>query len=657
MRSRAYEGTLAHARLGAERHRFQFPALGYVLDLDELSELERRLPWFGYNHVRPVALHDRDHLDAGPGSIRDKLLRLLVAHECADGVARLELITHPRWFHAVFNPVSFHLAWRADGSLRAVVAEVNNTFGERHVYVIDRLVEESGGWRSERVVPKVFHVSPFYDVSGEYLFRFSRPEDPLDITIELRREGRPAFVARLSGATRPIEPKHLAHALRHHALTPWLTVPRIAAEAARLRWRRGLRWHPRPVPTSPLTRRVAGPGPFERVAMGAVLAAFDRLQGARLAIRLPDGTERLLGAPAAAPIIRFQVTRYRFFTRLATHGDVGLGEAFTAGDFCCDDLTGLLERLALERRAIESGVGVLAAPARLARRIAHAARRNTKRGSRSNIRDHYDLGNDFFELFLDPSMTYSAARFDGPTDTLELAQERKLESAGTLAGLTPGKRVLEIGCGWGSFAIGAARRLGCDVTGLTLSHRQLALATQRARAAGVSDRARFELRDYRDMTGTFDAIVSIEMLEAVGHEYHGRFFATLDRLLAHGGKAVLQVITIADRRYDDYRRNPDWIQKHIFPGGVAPSLTRLLGSMTSHSSLVLERLESFGADYARTLREWRERLVERREEAVARGYDAEFLRTWEYYLAYCEAGFATRELNVSQMVLSRPEAG
>ena len=169
MRSRVYEGTLAHARLGAERHRFQFPALGYVLDLDELSELERRLPWFGYNHVRPVALHDRDHLDAGPGSIRDKLLRLLATHDCADGVKRLELITHPRWFHAVFNPVSFHLAWRADGSLRAVVAEVNNTFGERHCYLLSG---PTLGWDRPVTASKVFHVSPFCAIEGQYRFRF-----------------------------------------------------------------------------------------------------------------------------------------------------------------------------------------------------------------------------------------------------------------------------------------------------------------------------------------------------------------------------------------------------------------------------------------------------------------------------------------------------
>ena len=342
---------------------------------------------------------------------------------------------------------------------------------------------------------------------------------------------------------------------------------------------------------------------------------------------------------------------------MATGGDIGLGESFVRGEWSTPDLPGLLALLAANRGQIERGAGPLAALTRPIERLGHALRRNSRRQSPRNIRAHYDFGNDFYRLFLDPTMTYSCARFGGEDITLEQAQERKLDGVLGASRAGPGTRVLEIGSGWGSFALRAARSAGCRVLGITLSPAQLELAEARAREAGLADRVEFRLCDYRDVTGTFDAVVSIEMVEAVGHENLGAFFAACDRALAPGGRAVVQAIVIAEERYEEYRRRPDWIQKHVFPGGHLPSLEALRSAMARSSTLAVEQLERFGADYARTLRAWRERLAANRDAARALGCSDACLRHWEYYFGYCEAGFRLGEIDVVEMVLSRPGEG
>jgi cyclopropane-fatty-acyl-phospholipid synthase len=286
-------------------------------------------------------------------------------------------------------------------------------------------------------------------------------------------------------------------------------------------------------------------------------------------------------------------------------------------------------------------------------KLRYLARPNNRPGSRRNIRRHYDLSNDFFRTFLDDSMAYSCAIFQDPDDSLETAQQRKFQAVIAKAHLGPGDHLLEIGCGWGGFAIAAARRTGCKVTGITISREQYRLARQRVQAAGLQHRIRILLRDYRDLRGRFDKIVSIEMLEAVGHGYYGAFFKQLDRLLAPGGIAVLQSITIPDQRYEAYRRSHDWIQKHIFPGGLLPSLTVLTRTMTRHSRLMVEAVENIGPHYAATLAAWRRRFVANRERVTEMGFDRVFQRKWIYYLGSCEAGFAERVLGDLQLVLTR----
>lgn len=361
----------------------------------------------------------------------------------------------------------------------------------------------------------------------------------------------------------------------------------------------------------------------------------------------PDGSQERVGASGASPVT-LSITNWNLLLRIALAGDVGFGEGYVAGEWESDDLPGLLRLLARAGEALAPiSSGTL--PWQLARRLLHAARQPNRRGSRAHVVAHYDLSNDFYGLWLDPTMTYSRALFAHPDEPLEQAQRRKLQRIAKLASLARGRRVLEIGCGWGSF-LELASALGSEAVGITLS--QVQANSARARLAKADAPARVEVRDWRDCAGSFDAVVAIEMLEAVGHARLGAFFATLDRLFALAGVAVLQTITIPDHRYERYRRNPDFIQKHIFPGGHLPSVAAMAAAL-ARTRLVMQELHNIGPHYALTLRRWREGFLAQRARVRAMGFTHRFLRQWEYYLAYCEAGFAEGLLNDHMVVLRR----
>lgn len=393
-------------------------------------------------------------------------------------------------------------------------------------------------------------------------------------------------------------------------------------------------------------------GLLEKTGAAAVMASLERVRHGRLTMTLPDGTTRVFGDESSPVRAGLRVKRVSFFRRVLLWGDVGFGEAYQHGDFETDDLVALIRLFIENGEAMAVENGSWAAWGKIRNRLRHLMNRNTVEGSRRNIYAHYDLGNEFFKLFLDPTLMYSCAKFE-PGDDLEAAQRRKVASILDKAGVRPGDEVLEIGSGWGTCAIEAARR-GAKVTTMTISARQYEFVKERVEREGLSGRVEVVLRDYRKAEGAYDSIVSIEMIEAVGHEFLGTFFANCDRLLKPHGVAVIQGITIPDQRYDAYRGGCDWIQKHIFPGALLPSLTAMCDAMTRNTSLVVESVENIGAHYAPTLREWRRALLSKKERVLALGFDETFLRTWDYYFSYCEAGFATRTLGDLQLVLTRP---
>jgi cyclopropane-fatty-acyl-phospholipid synthase len=370
------------------------------------------------------------------------------------------------------------------------------------------------------------------------------------------------------------------------------------------------------------------------------LAAVARLRVGCLTVVLPDGTRRVFGDGASPDQGQIHIHDRAALVRMLVGGETGLGEAYVDGLWSSPDLAALLRVAALNRDALALSTGWWRAPVQLRRTVGHRLRRNTQRQSRRNIAQHYDLGNDFYRLFLDETMTYSSAVFASPDQSLADAQRNKYRLMAQGAGLVRGQHVLEIGSGWGGFALYAAGELGCRVTSITISKEQHELARERVRAAGLEHLVDIQLRDYREITGTYDAIVSIEMLEAVGAEYFETFFRACDAALMPGGKMSLQSITFPDAAYETQRRGANWIQTYIFPGGLCPSLAVIERSLHD-TRLLIRGVVDIAPHYARTLDAWRARFLGQLEAVRQMGFDDRFIRMWEYYLALSETGFAT----------------
>ena len=396
-------------------------------------------------------------------------------------------------------------------------------------------------------------------------------------------------------------------------------------------------------------------GWLQRLARSIVLKRLQCLQHGHLLIIEGDRRHGFGSAQAGDLQVTLQVNDPRFYGDLAFGGSIGAGEAWMLGYWQCDDLTALIRLMVRNQDVMDSLEGGMAVLARPVLKLLHRMNRNTQDGSRRNIAAHYDLGNDLFRLFLDPTMMYSSAVFDTPDMTLEQASVSKLDRICRKLELGPADHVLEIGTGWGGFALHAAGKYGCRVTTTTISQAQYELAQQRVEAAGLQDKITILLKDYRDLEGQFDKLVSIEMIEAVGHQFFDTYFAKCASLLKPEGMLLLQGITIADQRYESAKNSVDFIQRYIFPGSCIPSVTALLNSVTRASDLRLFQLEDIGPHYARTLAEWRHNFFANIEQVRALGYPEEFIRMWEFYLCYCEGGFEERALGDVHMLLVKPD--
>ncbi|WP_425507379.1 class I SAM-dependent methyltransferase [Stenotrophomonas acidaminiphila] len=389
---------------------------------------------------------------------------------------------------------------------------------------------------------------------------------------------------------------------------------------------------------------------FLRQRMHQQLAGFGHGQ---LVVEDPLGTLRI-GQAGSGPAVTLRVLDPGFYRALATHGSVGAGQAYMDGLWQCSDLVGLIRLLARNRDLLDGMETGSARLGGLAMKALHALRRNTREGSRRNIAAHYDLGNAFFGLFLSPDLMYSSACWSGADDTLEAASTRKLELICRKLALGPDDHVLEIGTGWGGFALHAARHHGCRITTTTISREQHDLAAARIAEAGLGDRITLLQSDYRDLHGQYDKLVSIEMIEAVGADFQDSYFGQIGRLLKPDGLALVQAITIEDHRYAQALKSVDFIKRHVFPGCFIPSISAMLASKTRSSDLALIALEDFGLSYARTLQAWRERFLAQLPAVRAQGFDERFIRLWEFYLAYCEGGFRERSIGVAHLLLAKP---
>lgn len=383
------------------------------------------------------------------------------------------------------------------------------------------------------------------------------------------------------------------------------------------------------------------------------------IQEGTLAVTYEDGSVISYGN-GKSPKADVQLNNNQFFKRLSLYGDIGFAESYMDGDFETSDLTALIKIALINSKTLatkseDSSSTKLVNLMPQLNKVKHWMRKNSKTQSQKNISEHYDLSNDFFKLMLDDTMMYSSAVFEKPNDSLHDAQKRKIKLLADKLRLKPGSKVLEIGSGWGAMAIHLAKEKQCDVTTVTLSKEQKALCEERFKEEEVEKQIEILLKDYRDLEGTFDAIIAVEMFEAVGKEYFDIFFKKCESLLKPSGVMVMQIITMPDQRYSAYAKGTDFIQKYIFPGGHLPSVGKILDTTSTHTRLNLLHMEEFTEDYAKTLRLWHEAFHQKLTHVKELGFDEYFIRMWKMYLSYCEAAFITRNINLVQVAFTRDQ--
>ena len=398
------------------------------------------------------------------------------------------------------------------------------------------------------------------------------------------------------------------------------------------------------------------PGILDGVARRLVLNQLGRLESGCVQL-VEDGLEITFGQPQAEAelVARIEVIDSSFYADLAFAGSIGAGEAYMRGAWQCEDLVSLVRIMLRNREVLDNMEKGSAWLITSLQRLAHWINRNTREGARRNISAHYDLGNDFFALWLDESMMYSSAMFKTPDQSLADAQVNRIDVICRKLDLGPGDHVVEIGTGWGGYAIHAARHSGFCVTTTTISKRQYEMAWERVKQAGLQDRVELLLEDYRDLEGQYDKLVSIEMIEAIGSDQYDTYFSQCNRLLKPGGRMLIQAITIADEQYEYAQRNVDFIQRYIFPGSCLPSLAVMNATIAKVSDMVVTNIEDIGQDYALTLNHWRQNFFAHIEDIIQLGYPDEFIWMWEFYLCYCEGGFLEKAISDVQLVAAKPD--
>lgn len=655
MNSQILTGTVAHGRSWPQKHNFAYPVYFFRFDLDELSSLDRTIPGFGYNRAALVRMDDNDFLMRGNQPLKEKVTELIGRIGYKDPIQRIELITFARYFNTIFRPLSFFACYDQANRCRLAFGEVHNTFGETHLYVLKEPTERSDALCF--AINKDFHVSPFFDMEGRYGITFKDGGATLELSITLTRPefgDKPIFFARLTGSGQPLTTRNLYHVLARYPFNALLHMPRIIRQAFALHFRKKLPVFTRPIPRSEFTMRKQSPSWLERKGIRLCFSFLAQQSAGRVVVTLPEGDRHEFGPTGTGLTADLHVKDYRFFSHLVTADEIGMGVTYEKGCWESSDLVRFIEFMFEATLSSPFLTPWYASLVKAFYMMWHLRNRNTPGQAKENISRHYDLGNEMYKTFLDETLTYSCAIFDREDEPLADAQLRKIDRILEKACLNEQHHLLEIGTGWGTLAMRAAKLYGCRVTSITLSEEQHKLAVERIARAGLSDRITVLMCDYRKVTGKYDRIISVEMLEAVGRSYFPAFFRACDHLLKPNGMLVIQTITVPDQQYEAHSRTTDWIRLFIFPGGHLPSLTALTAVMTDHTSLVVKDVESIGPHYALTLAKWRERFLANRDRVLALGFPETFIRRWEYYLSFCEAGFAQHYIDDLQIVITRP---
>lgn len=645
--SALYAGEIRHRRLGTPAQEFTHPVSFLYADLAELPGL------LGGRLVRPapglVRLRRRDLL-GGTGHLPTAgAVRALVEERSGRPAPRgaIRVLTSPRTLGTAFNPVSLYYCFDEGEALDAVVAEVTSTpWLQRHAYVL-RAAGDERVLRGEHA--KVLHVSPFQHMDHRHVWAITPPGETLSVHIEnhVGTDGGKDFDATLSLRREELTPAALRRTVRRHPAGALRTLGLIYGHAAALKLKGAPHFRP-PAPATPRTTMT----PAQSAARRAVLAVLGRLGTGRLELVEPDGRRHLLG-PGGEPHAIAQLNDPQAWVALL-RGSRGLGQSYTDGLWDSPELTDVVRLAARNVQHLDEIRRRIQAVRVPYQHLRGLRGRVTEERGRSDIHAHYDLGNDLFELMLDETMMYSAGSFSSPEATLRDASLEKLELVCDKLDLRPGDRILEIGAGWGGFAIHAAATRGCHVTTTTISVEQHAYAVEKVRAAGVEDRVSVLLEDYRDLTGTYDRVVSLEMVEAVGWQDFPTFFRVCSDRLSRDGAMLLQAITMDDRAYEVEKASNSFIREQIFPSGCLPSQAVIAKCLNTETDLRMAHHEDLTGDYVHTLHHWRKNISASTERLEELGYDERFRRLWTFYLCYCEGGFAERRIGVGQSLLAKP---
>lgn len=652
LNSKIHECSVMHSREHQAQHAFHYKVLYHQFDLDELEQLNRSIWGFALNKASLTSFDEQDYLMPNQrGSLKSRVLQFVQAQGVTT-VQHIKLITTVKLLGYTFNPVCFFLCFDSQHQFIASVVEVRNTFGEKHLYFLKDFNLKQGVYHAKH--QKLFHVSPFFDLKGDYEFRFKDLDGDFQIDIDLIKNKKLALKTYLkSTQSQSLTTSTHWKFFSKYPFTLFLTVPRILFEAGVLYYKKKVSFYKKPIPQTDLTFTLKRMTVVQKIFFKIFSLYFKKLQKGQLILSMPDNKKVVFGDLDCKKPALLTVKTNSFFKFVVLNGSVGFGEAYMQGMIQTPNLDHVLHTLSVNQELLKQNFNWVSSLSRFWNRLQHKLRQNSLFQTKKNISEHYDLSNDLYKTFLDQSMTYSAGLFPTPNTSLVQSQILKRDRIIEMMDLKPEHRVLEIGSGWGSLAIEMAKQKSVHVDSATLSVEQKEFADDWIQNEDLKDKVSIHLKDYRLLSGAYDRIVSIEMLEAVGHEYFADFFKTLDRLLKPGGKAVLQVITIPHKRYHTYKNSCDFIQKHIFPGGFLPSVEALKECMAEHSDFVMTRMDSIGMHYAETIKHWKKSFLESTHKIKSLGFDDSFIRKFHYYFSYCEVGFRNHLIDTVQIVLER----
>tara|TARA_A100001015_G_scaffold316162_1_gene429757 strand:- start:3647 stop:5596 length:1950 start_codon:yes stop_codon:yes gene_type:complete len=641
-------GSTTHCRVKPKKHEFKYPLYMLEVDIEQLNASKKNF-LFGYNKNALFSIFDQDYLNNSNESIQNKVAKINNQFNFHSKISRTKMVTIPRLIFKTFRPVSFYLCYDYHDELLGMFAEVTNTYNESVFYKL-----EYNGDSSRMVINKDFHVSPFFEEKGQYEFKIINNAKIFEAHINYKCDDDQVFYANFIGSKKKLSSWQALRVFLWFPFTLLLVFPRILYQAFCLSFIKKIKHFSKPRMKSKSILRHMPLSFFQKKILSKITHICNDLKNGQLILRLTDSTEFRLGDSNSNKHACINVINANFFNTIQSSGEIGLGESYMKEQWDSDQLEQVIMFMIKNKQQLESkfkGAFLV----NCFNIYKHFQRRNTTKNSKKNIQDHYDLGNKFYELFLDKSMMYSSGLFLADTDTLFQAQEQKVNRLINGLDLSKNDHVLEIGSGWGFNAVQMAKKYQCKITSITLSHEQCQYAKQLAEKCDVSHLVDFQIKDYRHIKGAFDAIISIEMIEAVGSKYLKTYFDVCNNRLKPGGKFALQVITYPNKYYNKYKNGTDFIRKHIFPGGHLPSLGIINEIITKNTDLIQYDSLNIATSYAKTLAMWRSTFEKEKHHILEQGFNELFYRKWVYYFAYCEAAFASDYLGCYQIHYQKKE--